>query len=639
MSAGTRSRRRPWALYAYACFFLLFLYGPVLLLPLFSVSDSTVIAFPIRGVTLRWYRELIDDPQLIASLGNSLSVAVAVAVIATVLGVTSAWALTRHRVPGRGPLVAFMLSPLIVPGVVLGASLLMLTRQLGMEPSLPSVAVGHIVLCLPFSLVVMLSRFEGLDHSLEEASRDLGRGPLATFFLVVLPNAWPGVLSSLLMTFTISFDEFDLGIVLVRLAAHSAGLYVGAAALPSKASERARIGDSDSGVLIRSRSGRRAPAARGPARSAGCPTVKAHIDGSADIRIERLSKDFSGVRAVDAVDLTIGAGQFFSLLGPSGCGKTTLLRVLAGLEAPTSGRIVIGGADVTDVPPEHRPTNMVFQSYALFPHLDVRGNIAYGLRAERLDRIEMRRRVDEALELVRLEPLHARRPNELSGGQRQRVALARALVKRPKVLLLDEPLAALDRRLRNAVQEELRSLQRQVGITFVFVTHDQDEAFAMSDMIAVMAEGRVLQVASPIDLYRQPNCREVASFVGEINLFPGRIERIDGDMLVIAAGALGELKARKRSPDLRVGSSVTVAIRPEKVKLAATPSELEPLALRGTILSAAYLGDRTYVRIATPGAARPILCCVSGLSNADEYTEGRVVWFDLSGDMTIIAGE
>lgn len=214
MSAGTRSRRRPWALYAYACFFLLFLYGPVLLLPLFSVSDSTVIAFPIRGVTLRWYRELIDDPQLIASLGNSLSVAVAVAVIATVLGVTSAWALTRHRVPGRGPLVAFMLSPLIVPGVVLGASLLMLTRQLGMEPSLPSVAVGHIVLCLPFSLVVMLSRFEGLDHSLEEASRDLGRGPLATFFLVVLPNAWPGVLSSLLMTFTISFDEFILALFL-----------------------------------------------------------------------------------------------------------------------------------------------------------------------------------------------------------------------------------------------------------------------------------------------------------------------------------------------------------------------------------------------------------------------------------------
>lgn len=214
MSAGTRFRRRPWALYVYAGFFLLILYGPVLLLPLFSVSDSPTIAFPVRALTLRWYRGLIDDPQLISSLGNSLSVAVAAAIMATVLGVTSAWTLTRHRIRGRGPIVAFMLSPLVVPGVVLGASLLMLTRKLGLEPSLPSVAAGHIVLCLPFSLVVMLSRFEGLDRSLEEASRDLGRGPIATFFLVALPNAWPGVLSSLLMTFTISFDEFVLALFL-----------------------------------------------------------------------------------------------------------------------------------------------------------------------------------------------------------------------------------------------------------------------------------------------------------------------------------------------------------------------------------------------------------------------------------------
>jgi spermidine/putrescine transport system ATP-binding protein len=360
-------------------------------------------------------------------------------------------------------------------------------------------------------------------------------------------------------------------------------------------------------------------------------------EGSQGIRIERLSKEFAGVRAVDAVDLDIGAGQFFSLLGPSGCGKTTLLRMLAGFEAPTAGRIVIGGTDVTRLPPERRPTNMVFQSYALFPHLDVRGNVGYGLRTERLNREQFRRRVDDALALVRMEELHARRPNELSGGQRQRVALARALVKRPKVLLLDEPLAALDKRLREAMQQELRELQRRLGITFVFVTHDQDEAFAMSDLIAIMDGGKVLQVASPAELYRLPSCRQVASFVGAINLFPGRVERVAGPTLGITAGPLGEIEIAKPSKEFAVGASVTLAIRPEQVRLRTDFAGPASRMMPGRVATATYLGDRTYVGVAVDGVATPILACLSGLSDAAEFYQGRPVWVDFSRELTVIA--
>jgi spermidine/putrescine ABC transporter ATP-binding subunit len=360
-------------------------------------------------------------------------------------------------------------------------------------------------------------------------------------------------------------------------------------------------------------------------------------EGSQGIRVERLSKEFAGVRAVDDVDLDIGAGQFFSLLGPSGCGKTTLLRMLAGFEAPTAGRILIGGTDVTGVPPERRPTNMVFQSYALFPHLDVRGNVGYGLRKDRLNRKQLRRRVDDALALVRLEELHARRPHELSGGQRQRVALARALIKRPKVLLLDEPLAALDKRLREAMQQELRELQRRLGITFVFVTHDQDEAFAMSDLIAIMDRGKVLQVASPAELYRLPNCKQVASFVGAINLFPGRLERIAGPTLCVAAGSLGEIEILKPPADLAIGSAVTLAIRPEQVRLTTDLAGHTSRAMQGRVATATYLGDRTYVSVVVDGMTTPILACLSGLSDADQFCKGRPVWVEFSREVTVIA--
>ena len=237
------------------------------------------------------------------------------------------------------------------------------------------------------------------------------------------------------------------------------------------------------------------------------------------LTISKVSKAFGGLPVVDAVDMNVERGAFFALLGPSGCGKTTLLRMVAGFETPDSGTIAIEGEVMNAVPPWQRPTNMVFQSYAIFPHLNVFDNIAYGLRKLRLPKDELRRRVDAMLTTVRLEGLGGRAADQLSGGQRQRVALARALVRQPKLLLLDEPLGALDKRLREAMQIELRTIQRKVGITFLLVTHDQEEALSLADRVAVMSGGKILQTASPRELYERPNCREVADFIGEMNFF------------------------------------------------------------------------------------------------------------------------
>src|SRR5829696_9938052 len=241
------------------------------------------------------------------------------------------------------------------------------------------------------------------------------------------------------------------------------------------------------------------------------------------VRFDNVSKRFGVFTAVDQLSLDIQEGEFFALLGPSGCGKTTLLRMLAGFETPSAGRILLDGADVSDVPPYRRPVNMVFQSYALFPHLTVAGNVAFGLKQEGLPRAQIETRVQEVLALVKLQEFALRKPDQLSGGQRQRVALARALVKRPRVFLLDEPLAALDKKLREDTQFELMDLQTKLGLTFIIVTHDQEEAMTMADRIGVMNQGHLVQVATPTQLYEQPNSRWVADFIGDVNLLEGRL--------------------------------------------------------------------------------------------------------------------
>ncbi len=316
------------------------------------------------------------------------------------------------------------------------------------------------------------------------------------------------------------------------------------------------------------------------------------------IRIRRITKRFGDVAAVDDADFAIQRGEFFSLLGPSGCGKTTLLRMIAGFEYPTEGQILVDGNDITDLPPHRRPSNMVFQSYAIFPHLNVFDNIAYGLRKARLPRDELARRVDEALAMIKLAGFGKRRGDQLSGGQRQRVALARALIMRPKVLLLDEPLGALDKRLRESMQIELRQLQKSVGITFVFVTHDQEEALSMSDRIAVMSGGKVLQIAEPRALYEAPNCREVADFIGSMNFFEATVKAREGDAAVLEAGPIGTWRAVAPQP---VGEQVLIAVRPEKIAVAKDGD-----GIRGTIAASAYLGERNHIHVLVDGIKEPV---------------------------------
>jgi spermidine/putrescine transport system ATP-binding protein/putrescine transport system ATP-binding protein len=319
------------------------------------------------------------------------------------------------------------------------------------------------------------------------------------------------------------------------------------------------------------------------------------------LRIDHVAKRFGAVEAVNAVDLAIGRGEFFSLLGPSGCGKTTLLRMIAGFEFPDEGALYIDGTEVTAWPPERRPTNMVFQSYAIFPHLNVFDNIAFGLRRARLPRVELVRKVTDALAMVQLEGFGERKSAELSGGQRQRVALARALVRLPKVLLLDEPLGALDKRLREAMQLELRQLQRGLGITFLFVTHDQEEALSMSDRIAVMSNGRVLQVAAPRALYETPNCREVADFIGSMNFFDASVMGNDGRAAALDAGPLGKIRAENPPAFATAGARIVLALRPERISLTAAESSLS-----GSVASATYLGERTHLLVGVEGLTKPV---------------------------------
>ena len=316
------------------------------------------------------------------------------------------------------------------------------------------------------------------------------------------------------------------------------------------------------------------------------PSAEAHI------KIDQLVKIFGDTRAVDDVSLGIHRGELFSLLGGSGCGKTTLLRMLAGFVTPDAGRIVIDGQDVSRVPPYERPVNMMFQSYALFPHMSVEDNVAFGLRRDGVEKGEIKRRVGEALELVQLGPLAKRKPGQLSGGQRQRVALARSIVKRPKVLLLDEPLSALDKKLREATQFELRTIQEQVGITFVMVTHDQEEAMTMSTRIAVMNHGKIVQVGKPNEIYEFPQSRFVADFIGSVNLFEGQLKESFADHATVESAEAGADLTVVPMATYAPGAPICVAVRPEKLKLARTGEGLDlPNHLPGRVRDIAYLGD------------------------------------------------
>ncbi|WP_431923605.1 ABC transporter ATP-binding protein [Nonomuraea jabiensis] len=336
------------------------------------------------------------------------------------------------------------------------------------------------------------------------------------------------------------------------------------------------------------------------------------------LRIDGITRSFGEVTALDDVSLEIGQGEFFALLGPSGCGKTTLLRIIAGFETPDRGTVTLDGEDLLSKQPNRRPISLMFQSYALFPHMTVAKNVAYGLERERLPRQEVKQRVGEVLETVGLSAHADRRPAQLSGGQRQRVALARSIVKRPRLLLLDEPLSALDKKVRADMQLELKRLQHEVGITFVVVTHDQEEAMSLADRIAVFDSGKVRQVDEPIALYERPRTPFVADFVGANNLFHGTAAGLDGiktdDFGMLAGVPLEELEA---------GTKALLAVRPENVELA---DESATRGLKGSVLDVSFYRGVSHISVDVPGHVKPVLVAVQGASTVKAGANVKVRW-------------
>ena len=341
------------------------------------------------------------------------------------------------------------------------------------------------------------------------------------------------------------------------------------------------------------------------------------------IRIEGVTKKFGDFVAVDNVTLSVYKGEIFCLLGGSGCGKTTLLRMLAGFENPTSGRIFIDGQDMAGIPPYDRPVNMMFQSYALFPHMTVHGNVAFGLEQEKLPRAEIERRVAEMLEMVKLSQFAQRKPHQLSGGQKQRVALARALVKRPKLLLLDEPLGALDKKLREYTQFELINIQEQLGVTFVVVTHDQEEAMTLATRIGVMDRGEIVQVGTPTDIYEYPTSRFVADFIGSVNMFEGTLIADEPDHVRIRCAEFPALIYVNHGISAAPGAQVFAAIRPEKIEMSrVAPADTRENCLQGTVKEIAYMGDLSVYLVRLAGGR---LVRVT-IPNTERQAADRISW-------------
>lgn len=353
------------------------------------------------------------------------------------------------------------------------------------------------------------------------------------------------------------------------------------------------------------------------------------------IEIRNVDKNFGTFRALDTLNATIGEGEFFSLLGPSGCGKTTLLRMIGGFDDPSSGEILIGGRSMAGIPPNLRPTNMVFQSYAIFPHLNVAENIAYGLKRLRLGRAEEEKRVKEALVQVELSELGPRMGNQLSGGQRQRVALARALVMRPKVLLLDEPLSALDKNLREQMQVELRHLQRQIGITFVLVTHDQYEALSMSDRIAVMFGGQIAQIAEPKEIYQNPATRQVADFLGGMNFLTSSHLSVNGKNFAATLPGIGDITGHLAGKTISDPANAIIGIRPERLRIVWEGETADPI-VTGKVADRNYFGEVTSLAVNIEGQNQHLSIVETNDFGADDIPVGSDIRITYDRDAFIV---
>ncbi len=357
------------------------------------------------------------------------------------------------------------------------------------------------------------------------------------------------------------------------------------------------------------------------------------------IELTGICKQFGDFVAVSDLNLSLVEGEFFSLLGPSGCGKTTVLRILAGFQTPTEGRVAIDGQIMDGIPANSRPTNMVFQNYAIFPHLNVGDNVAFGLRRQKLSKREIQNRVNEALEMVELQGLETRKAGELSGGQRQRVALARALILQPKVLLLDEPLSALDKNLRQTMQFELRRLQRSIGITFVMVTHDQYEAMTMSDRIGVMFNGKLAQIDKPEILYAKPCNRDVASFIGGMNFLTATQQTGTTADLTVTAQGFGALCVDK-NPNIReYGPRLLLGIRPEQLEISTSPPKDCDATAKGSITDVAFYGESIHYHVEIEGVGLPVVVAAPNYFHTVDYQIGDTVWLGLQNASVICLGK
>ncbi|HEY9037435.1 MAG TPA: ABC transporter ATP-binding protein [Roseovarius sp.] len=357
------------------------------------------------------------------------------------------------------------------------------------------------------------------------------------------------------------------------------------------------------------------------------------------IELAGIEKRFGTFTAVKDLTLSLNEGEFFSLLGPSGCGKTTVLRMIAGFQEPTSGVVRIDGQDMADIAANKRPTNMVFQSYAIFPHLNVGDNVGFGLAKQGLSRAERKQRIAEALEMVELDGLQVRKADELSGGQRQRVALARALVMRPKVLLLDEPLSALDKNLRETMQLELRRLQQSIGITFVMVTHDQYEAMTMSDRIGVMFNGRLEQVDAPTTLYAKPASRAVASFIGGMNFLPAALQDNTPDSLKVDIAGFGAMSIARNPNVAAHGKDLLIGIRPEQLEIARDEPADYDATLRAHVTDIAFYGESVHYHVKADGVAAPLTVAVPNYFHTVDFSRGDAVWIGAQGASIIDLGQ
>jgi ABC-type Fe3+/spermidine/putrescine transport system ATPase subunit/ABC-type spermidine/putrescine transport system permease subunit II len=611
-------------LVGYGWLVLAFVMAPIVILIPMSFSGEQALVFPPALFSLRWYATLFSDSRWRDAAFLSLLVALCAASIATATGTMAALAISRIGPRWSWLFKLLFLSPMIVPLMVIGAGLYIVFGKMRLLGSFASLVFAHTALTIPFAILPVSARLAALNPWLERAAAVCGAGQTRTIAHIILPLLVPAAAAGFAFAFVFSFDEvvvaqFLSGPSLETLPRRMwEGIAVGGLDKTITAISTVEIGIALLATMLLS-AWRRWPnrvginhlfASRRRSVDAPAPQIanpQRYEGQPSGVRVvcERLAKRFVGTAAVEGFDLTIEAGEFVAILGPSGSGKTTLLMLVAGFLSPNSGRILLDGRDVSSVPPHRRDIGVVFQNYALFPHLDVRRNVAFPLTARKMAQAEVRRRTDWALSLIRMESFGERRISELSGGQQQRVALARAIAFDPCALLMDEPLSALDKSLRLDMQAEIRRLQRSLGQTVIYVTHDQEEAINLADRVAVMRDGKLQQVATPKDLYFKPRNAFVASFFGEANLFCGVA---DGTNLTTAEGAKLPLPSPFMGP-------ATLCVRPEIIAIGqgaadfpAIDAIVEEIRFQGSVIRvrlATALGPVTVTRQFTAAEAPP----------------------------------